>query len=133
MTDIALRGRLVIDAGDQAEIVTVKTVTVSTFTAFFKKAHASSGYPVETMSGVARLRMMLTQADAAWQAITATEVGDVAGLKSVDKGDVVWFEGSQVLKGKLEHWKSIVASISQLVRVPSAWPGAQSSCRLEAY
>jgi hypothetical protein len=134
MAGISVNERLVIDVAEQAEIVTVKAVSGSTFTAYFTKAHTSAGYPVSTLRGVGRLRILLAQADAAWQAMTSLDVAASAGLKSVDKGDVEWFQGYQVLTGRLSHYKSIVYSISSLVRVQPLWhqSGGRSS-RLEAY
>jgi hypothetical protein len=135
MTGISAYTQLVIDVAEQAEVVMVKAVTATTFTAYFTKAHAASGYPIATLAGVGRLRILLHQADAAWQATLSPEVGATAGLKQVDKGDVEWFQGFQVLSGRLDHYKAIVASISSLVRVQPAWGSATSrrSGRLEAY
>jgi hypothetical protein len=70
MTGIAVYGRLVVDADEAAEVVTVKAVTASTFVAAFKKAHAASGYPIATDSGVARLRLLLNDADKAFATMT---------------------------------------------------------------
>ena len=132
MTGIAANVQLVVDVGADAEIVTVQAVTGSTFTARFAKAHASTGYPVATMSGLARLRMLIGFADAAWQSMTSSDVGSVAGLKSVDKGDVVWFEGYRVLRDRLGHYQAIIGSIASLIRVQPE-QGDRRVTRLEAY
>lgn len=130
----------VIDVGDDAEIVIVKAqVTGSgteTITAKFAKAHSASGYPVATISGKARLRMLLHDANKAWVSLTGSSIGAVAGLKSVDKGDVVWQDGgsSLVLSGRRAHYMAIVNAISQLVRVPSVWNwGGGGVTTIEAY
>lgn len=134
MTSIVANARLVVDVGDDAEIVAVRSVTLTTFSAKFTKAHPVSGYQIALLSGQARLRLLLNQADAAWQAANSMAVGAVAGLKSVDKGDVVWFEGFQVLKDRLTQYKSIVMSLSSLVRVLPRWADeCGGSARLEAY
>jgi hypothetical protein len=134
MTDITANARLVVDVGDDMEIVTVRAVTVSTFSAKFAKAHPSTGYPISTLSGQSRLRILLAQADTAWQAANGASLGAAAGLKSVDKGDVEWFEGFQVLKDRISHYKSIVMSISSLVRVLPRWADECSGSQLlEAY
>ncbi len=134
MTGIVPYAQLVIDVAEQAEIVTVKAVAATTFTAYFTKAHATSGYPIASLMGLGRLRVLLHQADLAWQAMTEQTVGAAAGLKSVDKGDVEWFQGASVLTGRLQHYKSIVLSISSLVRVPPLWHQSHGrSIRLEAY
>jgi hypothetical protein len=134
MTGITPYTQLVIDVADQAEIVSVKAVAATTFTAYFTKAHAVSGYPIATLRGVSRLRMLLHDADVAWRAMMSQEVGASAGLKQVDKGDVEWFNGASVLRGRLDHYKSIVMLISSLVRVPPVWGQRQGrSIRLEAY
>lgn len=121
MTGITTNTQLVIDVADQAEVVVVQAYTVSNFVAKFAKAHSASGYPIATMSGLARLRLMLWDADAAWRAMTDSSVGANAGLQSVDKGDVVWFSGFRVLRDKLAHWKSIVGALSSLTRIGSNW------------
>jgi hypothetical protein len=126
MTDIAVYGQLVVDVAEQAEVVTVKAADATTFTAYFAKAHASTGYPIATMSGKARIRMLLHEADLAWRSMTDIGVAKTAGLKSVDKQDVVWFEGRRVSRERFEHYRSVSCSISSLVRVPSrydAYPG----------
>lgn len=124
--------KLVVDVGEDSELVTVRSVTATTFTAKFLKAHPSSGYPVALMGGHARLRLLLGQADTAWQALQDPSVGATAGLKQVDKGDVEWFQGFQVLKDRLNHYKAIVMQISSLVRVAPCWDSVGSS-QLEAY
>jgi len=131
---IAAYQQLVVDVAEQAEVVTVKAVAAATLTAYFTKAHTGT-YPVATMSGLARLRLMLHDADLAWRAMTDGSVGVIAGLKSVDKGDVEWFQGTPVLAGKLAHYKAIVSAIASLVQVPPQWvtAGGDGSCRLEAY
>lgn len=131
-TGIVANARLVVDVGDDVEVVAVKSVSGSTFTAKFAKAHTAS-YPVAVMGGHARVRMLLHQADKAWQALTDETVGQVAGLKSVDNGDVEWFQGFQVLSGRLGHYKAIVGSISSLVRVEPAWQSSGRGSLLEAY
>ena len=137
MTGIAVYGQLVVDVAEQAELVTVKSVTATTFTAYFTKAHAASGYPIATMSGKARLRLLLAEADLAWRSMTDIGVAKTAGLKSVDKQDVVWFEGRRVSRERFDHYRAVTRSISSLVRVPSrydAYPGAASRMvTMEAY
>ena len=139
MTDIEVYGELVVGVGDQAEIVQVTAVTGSTFTAYFAKAHAATGYPIATMSGKARLRLLLYDANVAWRAYQSATVGGTAGIKSLDKGDVVFQDtGSSstggVLRQRKAHYKAICQAISQLVRVPMApgWLGG-GCARLEAY
>lgn len=132
ITGIAAHAQLVVDVGDDIEIVNVKSVSGLTFTARFAKAHTAS-YPVAVMGGHARVRILLHQADKAWQAVQSQNVGASAGLKQVDKGDVEWFPGGQVLKDRLKHYQAIVGQISSLVRVPPAWTNEQSSTLLEAY
>ena len=134
----AVYDEAVIDVGDNAEIVVIQaraTGGPETLTALFGKAHSASGYPVCTMSGKARLRLLLHDANAAWRALTDSASGLTAGIKSVDKEDVVFFDGMSVNRGRLNHYQSIVAALSQLVRVKSAWDwGGNGGCgRLEAY
>lgn len=139
MTGIATYGQLVVDADGAAEVVVVKATTSTTFTASFQKAHSGT-YPIATMSGKARLRLMLREADAAWASLMSQDIGAQAGLKSVDKGDVEWFggrsgQGNAVLSGRAEHYRSIVWGIANLVQVPPKWAETSGggTSRLEAY
>lgn len=117
MTGIVVHAALVVDTGPAAELVQVRSVTLTAFTAAFVNDHPSSGYPVALMGGHARLRWLLTKADAAWAALQDATIGDTAGLKQVDKGDIEWFPGFEVLKNRREHYAAIVEQISSLVRV----------------
>lgn len=134
MTGIVLMGRLVVDVGDAAETVVVRSVTATTFTAAFALAHPASGYPVCVDSGTTRLRGLLHQADKAWQALQSQDLGAVLGLKSVDKADVVWQDGSQssVLVQRQKHYRAIVNLISSLVRVTPYGTPSRSG-QLESY
>jgi hypothetical protein len=136
MTGIDVYGKLVVDTDDQLEIVTVKAADVTTFTAYFTKAHTDDGYPIATMSGKARLRMLLREADQAWHAISGVSVAGTSGLKSVDKNDVVWqTTGSSniALAGRMNHYGSICQSISALVRVPMRGAADYHRVMLEAF
>lgn len=123
MTDIVVNARLVVDVGPSVEIVTVRSVTLTTFSAYFARSHSGS-YPIALLSGESRLRMLLNQADAAWQALQDESIGSTAGLKQVDKGDVEWFPGFQVLQDRLAHYKAIVAQIASLLRVDAVGTAA---------
>lgn len=132
MTGIVRWAKLVVDAGDDAETVTVRSVAASTFVARFAKAHTGT-CPIMLSGGHSSLRLLLHSADLAKDALTSSDVGATAGLKSLDKEDVVWFEGGEVLKGKLEHYRAIIGQISQLVRVTPAWATGGGGSQLEAY
>jgi hypothetical protein len=129
MTGIVTGARLVIDVGDDAEIVTVRATTPTTFSARFTKPHPINT-PIAVLGGLQRLRLLLHQADQAWQAMQDQSVGSTAGLRQVDRGDVVFFEGFQVLKDRLSHYKAIVAQLSALVRVT---PRESTAAHLEVY
>ena len=134
ITDIAARTELVIDVADDAEVVIVKSVSGSTFTAAFAKSHPASGYPVAIMSGEARLRMLLWDAGAAWKKAQSSSITKTAGLKQLGRGEIEWFPNGSVLSDTMDHYRSIVWSISALVRVRPAW--ADEDCRgvtLSAY
>jgi len=138
MTGIAVHTQLVIDVGDLAEIVVVKSVTGSTFTAVFAFAHPATGYPIAVLSGVSRLRMLLWLADKAWGLIqsgsstssSSTLLG--GGLKSVD--EISWYPSGSTMttmEAWVSNYRNIQALISSLVRVPIA--GDNCSHLLEAY
>lgn len=132
MTGIVPYAKLVVDVGADVEIVSVRSVTPTRFVARFARAH-SVGTPIAVMSGTARLRLLLGQADAAWQALQDPSVGATAGLKQVDKGDVEWWAGYRVLKDRLQHYRAIVSQLSSLVRVEPVWPASSTSPALEVY
>lgn len=129
MTGITAYSSLVVDTGEQAETVMVRSVGIATFSAYFAKAHSGT-YPIATMCGVARLRMLLWDADAAWRALNSQSIGSAVGLKKVD--EVEFFGSESQLDGRSEHYKSIVQSIAYLVQVPPKWANGCSN-RLEAY
>lgn len=130
-TLFAAYGTMVVGVGDAAEIVQIATVSGTSITGYFVNAHTGP-YPVALMSGTARLRMLLHEADAAHAKLTDQEVVASAGLKQVDKGDVEWFNGSGgVLKDRQKHYLSIVGSIASLVRVDINRSGCRG--RIEAY
>ena len=130
MTDIAVNARLVVDVGDAAEIVVVRSLGVLSFTAVFAADHAAS-CPVAVMSGEARLRLLLHRADSTWQSMQSSDVGDVAGLKRIE-GDVEWFPGGNTLKERTAAYEAIVGELSFLCRVESL-RGRRRSGQLEAY
>ena len=131
MTGIAVYGRLVVDADEAAEVVTVKAVTATTFVAAFKKAHAASGYPIATDSGVARLRLLLNDADKAFATMTGSTITGSAGLKSVGRGAVEWFGAGAVLSAVQQQYRAILDQIAGLVQVPVNGDGRTT--RLESY
>lgn len=134
ITDIVPWGELVVDVADDAEVVVVKSVSGSTFTASFAKSHVASGYPVAVMSGVARMRMLLWDAGAAWKKAQSSSITKTAGLKQLGKGEIEWFPGGSVLSDTMAHYRSIVWSISALVRVRPAWADEDcSGVTLSAY
>lgn len=135
ITDIAARTQLVVDVGDDAEVVVVRSISGSTFTAKFTNAHTQP-YPVAVMSGEARLRMLLWTADVAWIKCQDSGITDASGLKSLDNGGIVWKDGADatVLAETLNHYRAIVWQISSLVRVRPAWANqAAARSTLEAY
>lgn len=125
MTGIVPYAKLLVNVGDDSELVTVAGVTASTFSARFQRAHAA-GVPIAVWSGTARLRQLLHRADQAWAALQAPEIGATAGLQSVDKGDVVWQQRGAVLRDRERHYRAIVAELSSLVRVTARKSGAQT-------
>ena len=131
MTGIAVYGRLVVDADEAAEVVTVKAVTATTHVAAFKKAHAASGYPIATDSGVARLRLLLNDADKAFATMTGSTITSSAGLKSVGRGAVEWFGAGAVLSAVQQQYRAILDQIAGLVQVPVNGDGRTT--RLESY
>lgn len=132
MTGIAVNVRLIVDVGDLAEFVTVKSLpSASTFSAVFAHSHPATGYPIATVSGVSRLRMLLHSADKAWNTLQSSRITGTAGIKQLGKGEIEYFEGGAVYSQTLQHYKGIVANISQLVRVRPESSGATS--RYELY
>lgn len=136
MTGIALHTRLVVDTGNEYEVVAVRGVTGSTFTATFSKAHAAN-CPIQVESGVSRLRTLLWSADKAWQTLQSAGITQTAGIKQLGQGEIEWFPGAAgPLKATLDHYKTIVAQLAALVQVQPAWESGGSGkgiSQLEAY
>lgn len=134
MTGIVASCQLVVDVGDDAEVVMVQAVTPTTFTARFARAHAATGYPIATYRGLARVRWLLWQAEKAHQAMQSQDlVGAAAGVEKAD--EVTFFQGGWVLKDRLSHYKVIVTMLANVVQIPPAWEarGGGGDTRLEAY
>jgi len=123
MTSIAVHTQLVVDVGDLAEIVVVKSVTGTTFTAVFAFAHPVTGYPIAVLSGVSRLRMLLWLADKAWGVIQSGSSSSASslltgGLKKVD--EIEWHPSGSTMttqEARVLDYRNIQALISSLVRV----------------
>ncbi len=130
LTGIAANARLLVDVGDAMEIVVVRATGVLAFTAAFAAEHTQP-YPVAAIGGQQRLRILLHRADAAWQAFSSSDVGDVAGLKRIE-GDVEWFPGGNTLKERKASYESIVEELAFLCRVESR-RGHKRCSQLEAY
>jgi hypothetical protein len=134
MTGIGANVRLVIDNGDDVETVVVKSVTATTFTAKFALSHDVSGYPIAVETGVTRLRELLHAADRVYKALLSPALTAIAGLQSVDKGEVVWFHGQAVQRAILAQYQEIIIQLSRLTRVePVGGLDAGPVTRLEAY
>jgi hypothetical protein len=125
--------RLIVDCDDDAEIVVVKAVTATTFSARFAKTHTSDGYPVAVESGTARLRYLLHRADRVHEQAMGSMISAVAGIQSVDKGEVVYFGRSGILKATFDQYAAIVAEMASLLRVPPVQIGGGGGARMEAY
>lgn len=117
VSNIAVNTRLVVDVGDLAEIVTVKSISGSAVTCYFANAHPASGYPVAVMSGLTRLRLLVHSADKAWSTMQSASVTSSAGIKQLGNGEIEWFPGGAVYRQVLEHYNGIVSQIARLVRV----------------
>lgn len=134
MTGIDVHTRLVVDVGTDAETVIVRSVTPTTFTATFAKAHPASGYPVAVESGTTRLRALLASAEAAYSTLRSSQVTQTAGIKQLGQGEIEWFEGAAVYRDTLTHYLGIVELISSLVRVPNMRSSRRrAATRLETY
>ncbi len=136
MTGIAVNVRLIVDVADEADIVVVKSVTATTFTAKFALAHPASGYPIAVESGVSRARYLIHRANKALEKLTGGSITTSAGLKSVGRGAVVWQEGGAVFSQTQQHYRGIVEQLSSLVRVLPRWANDGDGGRvtqLEAY
>jgi hypothetical protein len=129
LTGIAANARLVVDVGDAAETVVVRATGVLSFTATFALPHTQP-YPVAVMGGQARLRLLLHRADAAWQAMQAGDVADVAGIKRIE-GDIEYFKSAELLRAREKAYETIVRQLAKLCRVKPADQGC--SGQLEAY
>lgn len=133
MTLIVLGCQLVCDVGDAAEIVMVKAVSPTTFTASFVKAHDVTGWPVLVMCGKARLRYLLHSAETVWARMQGTAVSGSLGIKQLGQGEIEWFSASAVYQSLAGQYLGIVNAISQLLHVPMNDALRAPSRALEAY
>lgn len=134
MTGIAAYMPLVVDVGEDAERIIVRSTTPTSFRARFTKAHPEPGYPIAVESGLTRLRGLLFDAHASHKGLTDGSIAKTAGLKSVGRGAVEWYGGAagSVLDGKLEHYLTIIGQLSSLVRVEPIRPLKMGVSKLEA-
>lgn len=130
--NIVAFSELLIDTGDDAEIVMVKGVSGSVVTARFAKAHAATGYPVMLMCGKARLRMLLNDANILWRKLTGKEISQSSGIKQLGNGEIEWFDGTSVLKATSQQYQGIVDQLAMLCRI-SPQSSLRQSGKLEAY
>jgi hypothetical protein len=132
MTDIVAGAQLVVDVADACELVSVRSVTATTFTAAFAIAHPASGYPVMLMSGKARLRYLLGAADRLWQKLQSASVGGTLGIKQLGQGEIEWFGPKSVYDGLMTQYRGVVDQMSSLIRVPDD-SGGGSGNRVAVY
>ncbi len=125
---------LVVDVGDDTELVEAKAVGTLTFTAKFALAHTTP-MPVAILSGTMRLRLMLRAANTSWRTEHGPDITGTAGIKSLGKGEIEYFPGGAALADVSGQYATIQARISALVRVPLCdnGMGKKASANLEAY
>lgn len=128
-TGFAASQRVVVDVGDDVEIVVVRALSGANLSAKFALTHAAN-FPVVTLSPVARLRMLIHAADKSWASQNESGIAQRAGIKRAD--DVEFFPGSELLGIRGAQYDQIVDSIASLVRVrPLRSSG--SGARVEVY
>jgi len=135
-SEFVIYSKAMIDVGDDAEIVVVKAQVTGgpeTITAKFAKAHGAAGYPVATMSGKARLRFMLSEAERLWEDISGKSVTATAGIKSIGRGQVEWFANGSALRSKVKQYQELQRQIATLCRVAPDDTFGKGSCSLSLY
>lgn len=133
VTSILPFTRLVVDVGDDTEVLEVKAVSGMTVTAKFALAHTAP-FPVQVLSGVARLRLLLHAADKAWRTEHSSDITGSAGIKQLGKGEIEYFQGGAILADVSGQYARIQQRISSLVRVPIGGASdAGGAMRLEPY
>ncbi len=134
MTNIVVAATLVVDIGEDAEIVEVKAVNGGSFVARFAKAHDLLGYPVLVMSGKARLRFLLGEANRAFSKAFGSSITQTAGLKQLGQGEIEWLAGGRgVINDVLFQYAKIMEQISELVRVSPNLMASRRGSSLEVY
>lgn len=132
MTGLATHVALIVDVGDDEERVEVRSVTATTFTARFAKAHAVPGWPIAVASGLTRLRSLLREADRLNAEVTGASTTETAGLKSVGRGAIEWYPGGAVMAEKAKQYIAVVGELSTLVRVEPLRSPRRGVTKLEA-
>ncbi len=124
-TDILPYTALVIDAGEDTELVTVRNVSGLVVSARFALAHVAQPYPVAVLSGTMRCRLLLKAADVAWAKEQSGAVTGTAGIKQLGRGEIEYFPGGSVLADISGHYATIRHRLSSLTRVPIADDGGR--------
>lgn len=132
MDGIVVYQRLVVDVGPMLEKVTVQAADATSFSAYFANTHSSGGYPICVQSGVTRARELMAEAERLVTSSIGVGITQTAGLKSVGKGEIEWFEAGSVLASTNKQLAGVVALLSSLLRIPVAGSNCERG-RLEAY
>lgn len=134
VTNISTYTRLVIDTGEDVEVVEARAVSGSTVTAKFALTHAQP-FPVAILSGVMRLRLLLFAADRAWRKEHSSSITAAAGIKQLGKGEIEYFPGGMLLADVSGQYMTIQERISSLVQVPinKAASGKRRASGIEPY
>lgn len=113
-TGFAMFARVVVDVDDVSEMTTVRSVSVNTISVSLSLAHSGT-YPVCVESGETLVRYYLARCRS--MADKIDEAAETAGLKSADKGDVVFFGGPDErsrlvsLRSELTEYRSQLCSL----------------------
>lgn len=108
-TGFAAFATVVIDVGDRQEVVAVQSLSGAAMTVSLSKAHSGT-YPVTVEGGESMVRYLLDKCRKASEAIA--DAMTAAGIKQLDKGDVVFFGGRDgktaldVAKEAQTYWRS---------------------------
>lgn len=106
---ILMFARVVIDVDDLTEVATVRAVSGSTITVALRLAHSGT-YPIQVEGGESMVRFYLAKCRLVADQIG--EYGESAGIKSIDKQDVVFFGAygekstGNTLGWLLKFWRS---------------------------
>lgn len=118
-----------VDVDDRRERATVQLMSGTSMTLLLRKAHSGT-YRVEQESGESMVRDLLAQLRSIADQIGSSDSYGTSGIKSLDKNDVVFKDGtgSTSTLSELKRWQMKLRNeLSALLGIPNMWTSSRGS------